>query len=161
MSRIPILLMLLVYYGFHATVSSFSIGIWPRHPRTASSSWSMSSSSSSSTSDDAVDFGNVGIVLLAGGTGSRMKANMPKQFLPLDGVPVLHYSLDLFLERLPAHAHQQGMRCVPSVHHSVNVVETCSLTEIIPTVDRRLSFWSWIESTSPNINPLSTSIRDV
>lgn len=59
---------------------------------------------------DAVDMGDVGFVLLAGGTGSRMKATMPKQFLPLKGVPVLHYSLDLFLERLPAHAAEQGLR---------------------------------------------------
>ena len=59
---------------------------------------------------DAVDMGDVGFVLLAGGTGSRMKATMPKQFLPLKGVPVLHYSLDLFLERLPAHANEQGLR---------------------------------------------------
>ena len=57
-----------------------------------------------------VDFGDVGFVLLAGGTGSRMKANMPKQFLDLQGVPVLHHSLDLFLERLPAFAAKQGVR---------------------------------------------------
>lgn len=44
---------------------------------------------------------DVGFVLLAGGKGSRMKANMPKQFLPLAGVPVLHHSLDLLLHRLP------------------------------------------------------------
>jgi hypothetical protein len=59
---------------------------------------------------DAVDLGDVGFVLLAGGTGSRMKATMPKQFLPLKGVPVLHYSLDLFLERLPTRAAEQGLR---------------------------------------------------
>ena len=60
--------------------------------------------------DNAVDMGDVGIVLLAGGSGSRMKATMPKQFLSLRGVPVLHYSLDLFLERLPAFAKQNGFR---------------------------------------------------
>ena len=60
--------------------------------------------------DNAVEMGDVGIVLLAGGSGSRMKATMPKQFLSLRGVPVLHYSLDLFLERLPAFAKQNGFR---------------------------------------------------
>ena len=60
--------------------------------------------------DASVDFGDVGFVLLAGGTGSRMKATMPKQFLPLRGVPVLHHSLDLFLERLPAYAAENGVR---------------------------------------------------
>jgi 2-C-methyl-D-erythritol 4-phosphate cytidylyltransferase len=53
--------------------------------------------------DDAIDMADVGFVLLAGGTGSRMKANLPKQFLTLRGAPVLHHSLDLFLERLPAY----------------------------------------------------------
>jgi 2-C-methyl-D-erythritol 4-phosphate cytidylyltransferase len=51
---------------------------------------------------------DVGFVLLAGGTGSRMKATMPKQFLELRGVPVLHHSLDLFLERLPEHLKAQN-----------------------------------------------------
>jgi len=38
------------------------------------------------------------VVLLAGGTGSRMKANMPKQFLPLMDRPVLQHSLELLLQ---------------------------------------------------------------
>jgi len=38
------------------------------------------------------------VILLAGGKGSRMKANMPKQFLPLLGKPVFMHSLDLFLK---------------------------------------------------------------
>jgi 2-C-methyl-D-erythritol 4-phosphate cytidylyltransferase len=40
---------------------------------------------------------NVGVVLLAGGKGTRMKANMPKQFLPLLGKPIFLRSLDVFL----------------------------------------------------------------
>lgn len=60
---------------------------------------------------DTPDMGDVGFVLLAGGTGSRMKASMPKQFLPLRGVPVLHHSLDLFLEKLVEHC--QSNRCSP------------------------------------------------
>ena len=39
---------------------------------------------------------NVGVVLLAGGKGTRMKASMPKQFLPLLGRPVFLRSLDIF-----------------------------------------------------------------
>lgn len=53
------------------------------------------------TPSEAVDMANVGFVLLAGGKGSRMKANMPKQFLELRGKPVLQHSLDLFLDQLP------------------------------------------------------------
>lgn len=47
------------------------------------------------------DMSDVGFVLLAGGTGSRMKANMPKQFLTLRGQTVLQHSIDLFLKTLP------------------------------------------------------------
>ena len=47
---------------------------------------------------------NVGVVLLAGGKGTRMKAAMPKQFLPLLGKPVFLRSLDVF----------QGMKSVVS-----------------------------------------------
>mmetsp|Transcript_18829 Transcript_18829/g.45247 ORF Transcript_18829/g.45247 Transcript_18829/m.45247 type:complete len:306 (-) Transcript_18829:251-1168(-) len=38
----------------------------------------------------------VGVILLAGGVGSRMKAGKPKQFLELEGKPMLMHSLDLF-----------------------------------------------------------------
>jgi len=62
----------------------------------------------SSTSKNIVDLSDVGFVLLAGGTGSRMKANMPKQFLILRNVPVLHHSLDLFLNQLPTYAKENG-----------------------------------------------------
>jgi 2-C-methyl-D-erythritol 4-phosphate cytidylyltransferase len=36
-------------------------------------------------------------VIVAGGNGSRMNATLPKQFLLLDGKPVLYYTLDVFL----------------------------------------------------------------
>ena len=37
-------------------------------------------------------------VIVAGGSGMRMGTNMPKQFLPLRGQPVLWYTLTAFLE---------------------------------------------------------------
>ena len=36
-------------------------------------------------------------VIVAGGTGSRMQSNLPKQFLSLGGKPVLYYSISAFL----------------------------------------------------------------
>jgi 2-C-methyl-D-erythritol 4-phosphate cytidylyltransferase len=39
---------------------------------------------------------NVAVVLLAGGKGTRMKAHLPKQFLPILGKPVFLRSLDIF-----------------------------------------------------------------
>lgn len=37
------------------------------------------------------------VILLAGGTGKRMSASLPKQYLPLKDKPIVRYSLDLFL----------------------------------------------------------------
>lgn len=39
-----------------------------------------------------------GAIVLAGGSGRRMEAKVPKQYLPLAGHPVLHYSLKAFEE---------------------------------------------------------------
>ena len=36
-------------------------------------------------------------VIVAGGSGSRMNSNLPKQFLLLNGKPVLYYTIDTFL----------------------------------------------------------------
>jgi 2-C-methyl-D-erythritol 4-phosphate cytidylyltransferase len=38
-----------------------------------------------------------------------MKASVPKQFLILNSRPVLHYSLHLFLERLPSYCASEGL----------------------------------------------------
>jgi 2-C-methyl-D-erythritol 4-phosphate cytidylyltransferase len=40
-------------------------------------------------------------VIVAGGSGSRMGASLPKQFLDLCGRPVLYYSVRAFLDALP------------------------------------------------------------
>lgn len=37
-------------------------------------------------------------VIVAGGTGTRMNNNVPKQFLQIKGKPVLYYSIDTFLK---------------------------------------------------------------
>src|SRR5256885_12131692 len=45
--------------------------------------------------------GRVVAVIPAGGTGARLGASVPKQFLPLGGVPMLLHSLRAF-ERAPS-----------------------------------------------------------
>ncbi|WP_213318696.1 2-C-methyl-D-erythritol 4-phosphate cytidylyltransferase [Chlamydiifrater volucris] len=40
---------------------------------------------------------HVSLVLLAGGKGSRFKADIPKQFVPLQGEPLIFHSLKIFL----------------------------------------------------------------
>jgi len=90
--------------------------------------------------EPASDFSQVGFVLLAGGTGSRMKADMPKQFLTLRGSPVLHHSLDLFLEKLPSFVASRGFRGPPIV---VLVMDPKYQPEYQPIVDKyggRLQF---------------------
>ncbi|MBP5484068.1 MAG: 2-C-methyl-D-erythritol 4-phosphate cytidylyltransferase [Bacteroidales bacterium] len=41
------------------------------------------------------------LVVTAGGTGTRMGAAVPKQFLTLDGVPILRRSIEAFLRAVP------------------------------------------------------------
>ena len=38
----------------------------------------------------------VSVVILAGGTGSRMKTDLPKQFIEIDGVPVIVNTINNF-----------------------------------------------------------------
>ncbi len=38
------------------------------------------------------------VIIVAGGNGSRMNSNIPKQFLLLHGKPVLYYALNTFLQ---------------------------------------------------------------
>jgi 2-C-methyl-D-erythritol 4-phosphate cytidylyltransferase len=88
--------------------------------------------------NDDDDLSDVGFVLLAGGKGSRMKANVPKQFLELQGVPILHHSLHLFLERLPRAVHPHRPPA-----HVVLVMDPSYQAEYQPIVDRyegRISF---------------------
>ena len=40
-------------------------------------------------------------IIVAGGTGSRMGVQMPKQFLLLQGKPVLYYTINSFLQAYP------------------------------------------------------------
>ena len=91
-------------------------------------------SSSSSDDDDTFSgFGNTGFLILAGGTGSRMKANMPKQFLTLRSCPVLYYSLHLFLEKLPRYCVEHGLSPPSQV---VLVLDPKYQSEYQPIVDR-------------------------
>jgi len=62
-----------------------------------------------------------------------MKANMPKQFLELRGKPVLHHSLDLFLEQLPSYLKEKGQSAPP---HVVLVLDPSYQPEYQKWVDR-------------------------
>lgn len=38
----------------------------------------------------------IGVIIVAGGSGSRMKSNTPKQFIEINGKPLLQYTIDRF-----------------------------------------------------------------
>ncbi|RIV17953.1 2-C-methyl-D-erythritol 4-phosphate cytidylyltransferase [Fibrisoma montanum] len=40
-------------------------------------------------------------IIVAGGSGSRMKTDVPKQFLPLNGKPILQHTIERFLAASP------------------------------------------------------------
>jgi 2-C-methyl-D-erythritol 4-phosphate cytidylyltransferase len=102
--------------------------------------WSTKIHAVETPSEVAVDMADVGFVVLAGGKGSRMKASIPKQFLELRGAPILHHSLDLFLERLPAFLAANDKSPPPMV---VLVMDPSYQPEYQPIVDQyagRLAF---------------------
>ncbi|KAL3944587.1 MAG: hypothetical protein SGBAC_001353 [Bacillariaceae sp.] len=131
-------LTLLVLWSI-STANSFVLQ--PPSLHTGSPVISTSQVSASADDDRVPEMGNVGFVLLAGGTGSRMKASMPKQYLPLRGVPVLHHSLDLFLNRLPEYCEEKG---VAPPDHVVLVMDPSFQPEYQPIIDNypegKLSF---------------------
>lgn len=57
----------------------------------------------------------ISAILLAGGTGSRMQAATPKQFLPLNGKHIFRYSLELFLS-IPE-INEVVVVCEPQYRH--------------------------------------------
>ena len=88
--------------------------------------------------DDGVIISNVGVVILAGGTGSRMKASLPKQFLILDEKPILHHSIELFLQQPFVPTSPQAY-----FHHVVLVLDPMYQPEYQYMIDKyngRLSF---------------------
>lgn len=52
-------------------------------------------------------------IIVAGGSGSRMGGTTPKQFLELNGKPVLHYTIRAFME---AYEDMHIVLVVPSAH---------------------------------------------
>lgn len=52
-------------------------------------------------------------IIVAGGIGSRMKVNMPKQFLLLKNKPILFYTLETFLK---SYADLQIILVLPQDH---------------------------------------------
>src|SRR5436190_6593823 len=52
-------------------------------------------------------------VIVAGGTGTRMGSDLPKQFLPLNGKPVLYYTIKTFTDTF---ADLKTILVLPAIH---------------------------------------------
>jgi 2-C-methyl-D-erythritol 4-phosphate cytidylyltransferase len=89
---------------FSRNITAFGVIKSKHHGQLPLAAWNLYHSKSG----EYPDMDDVGFVVLAGGKGSRMKASTPKQFLELNGFPILHYSLDLFLNQLPAYLKING-----------------------------------------------------
>lgn len=70
-------------------------------------------------------------VIVAGGMGKRMGNSIPKQFLPLNGKPVLWYTLDAFLRSyhdlelivvLPEEFQNEGKKIISQFSRSIKIV---------------------------------------
>jgi 2-C-methyl-D-erythritol 4-phosphate cytidylyltransferase len=73
----------------------------------------------------------------------RLKFNLAKQYLPLRGVPVLHHSLDLFLEKLVDHCKSNNKGTSSPPENVVLVMDPLYQPEYQSIVDRypgRLEF---------------------
>jgi 2-C-methyl-D-erythritol 4-phosphate cytidylyltransferase len=87
----------------------------------------------------------INLILLAGGTGSRMQSAIPKQFLPLNGKLIIHYSLELFLS-IPE-IKDIVVVCEPQYrHHFTNYPVSFAL----PGPRRQDSVFNGLLATLPN-----------
>lgn len=63
---------------------------------------------------------SVGVILAAGGIGSRMQSSIPKQFIHLNGKPMIQHSLDLF-SSMPEIA-EIVIVCAPEYRHLISLI---------------------------------------
>ncbi|KAE8789946.1 2-C-methyl-D-erythritol 4-phosphate cytidylyltransferase, chloroplastic-like [Hordeum vulgare] len=73
-----------------------SCGVAPRRSTRRSHSAICAAEPDGAQGGEAVKERSVSVILLSGGQGKRMGANMPKQYLPLLGVPIALHSLKTF-----------------------------------------------------------------
>ncbi len=78
-------------------------------------------------------------VIVAGGSGTRMKSAVPKQFLHLHGKPLLYYSVQAFLQ---AYDTIQIILVVPATHMHTNVIQSLLTEKITVTVGGETRFHS-------------------
>ena len=53
------------------------------------------------------------VILLAGGVGKRMKADIPKQFLLVDGKPIIVYTIENFQKNAQIEELKSSLKITP------------------------------------------------
>ena len=69
---------------------------------------------------------SIAVIIVAGGSGARMGARLPKQFLPLDGRPVLMHTVQRFADALP----QSRIVVVQAIS---NIGTSCAAGTVLPS----------------------------
>jgi 2-C-methyl-D-erythritol 4-phosphate cytidylyltransferase len=89
------------------------------------------------------------VILLAGGTGTRMQAEIPKQFLPLANKPIAIYSFELFLS-MPE-IDEIVVVCDPSYrYYFQNPASTKTVSFALPGERRQDSVYNGMMAANPN-----------
>ena len=95
-----------------------------------------------------VEKDSVSLVLLAGGVGKRMGANMPKQYLPLLGTPIALYSFKKFAEM--EEVGEIVVVCDPSYQ---DVFQDCAVSKpvtfALPGIERQDSVFNGLSAMRP------------
>ncbi|XP_073219917.1 2-C-methyl-D-erythritol 4-phosphate cytidylyltransferase, chloroplastic isoform X2 [Cicer arietinum] len=107
--------------------------------------------SQESKSESPVKERSVSVVLLAGGKGKRMGANMPKQYLPLLGQPIALYSFYTFTQMLEV--KEIVVVCDPSykdVFEDVKGNSQVQLKFALPGKERQDSVYNGLQAVDSN-----------
>lgn len=89
---------------------------------------------------------SVSVILLAGGIGTRMQAEMPKQFLVLHQKPIARHSFDLFLE-MPE-INEIIVVCDPQYRHHFQSNQDKRIAFAMPGSRRQDSVYNGLQEVS-------------
>ncbi|XP_016194944.2 2-C-methyl-D-erythritol 4-phosphate cytidylyltransferase, chloroplastic-like [Arachis ipaensis] len=105
---------------------------------------------------------SVSVVLLAGGQGKRMGANMPKQYLPLLGQPIALYSFYTFSRMVEV--KEIIVVCDPSykdIFEDAKMNDKVELKFALPGKERQDSVYNGLQAVDSNSQLVCIMTRDI
>ena len=97
----------------------------------------------------------VSVVLIAGGTGTRMQSELPKQYIKLDGKPIALYSAEVFASH-PSIC-ELIIVCHPDYKHYFQSIEgKCELKFALPGKRRQDSIYNGFQKVSTDTDIVCT-----